>query len=119
MIVILQHARKDTIVMITRKTYRNVLFKMICLSVVLRQNLRQVQLICLFQMKEKPGEIPSVFVSAVGVYEVMTRGDFFFPLRCHKNALQERGQNENPEQLPILPLWDIYYLIRSALIRLP
>lgn len=41
-----------------------------------------------------------------------------FPLCCHKNGLQETGQNENLDQLPALPLWDIYYLIRSALIRL-
>lgn len=100
MIVILQHARKDTIVMITRKTYRNVLFKMICLSVVLRQNLRQVQLICLFQMKEKPGEIPSVFVSAVGVYEVMTRGDFFSPSGAIKTLYRKEGKMKTQNNYP-------------------
>lgn len=32
--------------------------------------------IYLLQIKENPGEIPSVFVSGVGMYEVMSRGDF-------------------------------------------
>ena len=32
------------------------------------------------RMREKPGEIPSLFVRGVGVYEVMTGRDFFPPL---------------------------------------
>lgn len=42
-----------------------------------------------------------------------------FTLCCHTTAGQEGGgQNESPEQLPILPLWDISYLIRSLFICL-
>lgn len=42
-----------------------------------------------------------------------------FTLCCHTTASQEGGgQNESPEQLPILPLWDICYLIRSLFICL-
>lgn len=42
-----------------------------------------------------------------------------FTLRCHTTGPQQGGgQNESPEQLPILPLWDICYLIRSLFICL-
>lgn len=40
-------------------------------------------------------------------------------LRCHTTGPQEGGgQNESPEQLPILPLWVICYLISSLFICL-
>lgn len=67
---------------------------------------------------KKCGEIPSLFVSGVCGRVWSDDHGRFLPSAAIKKALQERGQNENPEQLPILPLWDIYYLIRSVFICL-
>lgn len=50
-------------------------------------------------MKEEPGEIPSLFVSGVGVYEVMTRGDFSPSVAINKLYSREakmKTQNNYP-----------------------
>lgn len=60
-----------------------------------------------------PG-IPSVSVSALMMWRPAGGA---FSLGCHTSQ-EGGGQNESPEQLPILPLWDICYLIRSLFICL-
>lgn len=88
-----------------------------CLRITVKLFL-SLNCVCSVTIKSLIGFVPSpLYLSELFMMWGPRGGGF--TLRCHTTGPQEGGgQNGSPEQLPILPLWDICYLIRSLFICL-